>query len=158
MPGCFLEDVAQRRDEGVDAAAEILQVDQQDVEPVHHRCGRAPYVAVQAVHGNAERGVDVLRRLDHVVLLVAAQAVLRPERGHETHAIEGGEGIERMGQVAGDGGGVCQQGDAPPGQRRLQVALREQAIEAEADHAPGAAGPNTPSPSGASSGRTKPSR
>ena len=31
-----LEHVAQRGDEGVDAAAEVLQVDQQDVERVHH--------------------------------------------------------------------------------------------------------------------------
>ena len=77
--GGRLEHVAQRGDEGVDAAAEVLQVHQQDIEALHHRCGRAAHFAVQAVHRDAVHGIGEVLRLDHVVLLVAAQAVLRPE-------------------------------------------------------------------------------
>jgi hypothetical protein len=76
-----LEHVAERRDEGVDAAAAVLEVDEQHVERVHHRVGRAPHLAVQAEHRNPVRRILVVRGLDHVVLLVAAQAVLRSERG-----------------------------------------------------------------------------
>jgi hypothetical protein len=77
--GRGFEQVAQGGDEGVDAAAEVLQVDQQDVETVHHRRRRTTYFAVQAEYRDAMRRVDEVGRLDHVVLLVAAQPVLRPE-------------------------------------------------------------------------------
>ena len=81
--GGGLEHVPQRGDEGVDAAAEVLQVDQQDIERLHHRVGRPAHFAVEAEHRDAVHRIVEVRRLDHVVLLVAAQAVLRAEGGGE---------------------------------------------------------------------------
>ena len=60
-----------------------LQVDQQNVEAVHHRIGRPAHLPVQAEHRDAVQRVLEIRRFDHVVLLVAAQPVLRPEGGGE---------------------------------------------------------------------------
>ena len=123
--------VAQRRDEGVDAAAEILQVDQQHVERVHHRVGRPAHLAVEAEHRNAVHRIVEVRRLDHVVLLVAAQAVLRAEGGGELDVAARGQRIERMGQVCGDRGRMRQQRDALALERRAQGGFGEQAIDAE---------------------------
>ena len=49
--------------------------------------------------------------LDHIVLLVAAQAVLRAEGGGDVDA-GGGERVEAVGEVAGHRGGMGEQGDA----------------------------------------------
>jgi len=78
-----LEDVRERRDERVDPAAEVLEIDQQDVEGLHHGVGRPPHLAIQAEHGNSVHRIGEVARFDHVVLLVAAQAVLGPERRRE---------------------------------------------------------------------------
>jgi hypothetical protein len=43
------------------------------------------HLAVQAEHRDAERRIGEVGRLDHVVLLVAAQAVLRAEGGRRLH-------------------------------------------------------------------------
>jgi hypothetical protein len=94
--GGGLEHVAQRGDEGVDAAAEVLQVHQQHVERVEHRRRRPPHLAVQAEDGNAVHRIVEVRRLDHVVLLVAAQAVLRAEGRGEPQVAERRERVERV--------------------------------------------------------------
>ena len=127
------EHVAQRGDEGVDAAAEILQVDEQDVEAVHHRGGRPAHFAVQAEDRNAVLRVAEVRRFDHVVLLVAAQAVLRAEGGGQFEVGQGGQRVERVGEVGGDRGGMGEQGDAAAGERRAQGGVGEQAVDAELD-------------------------
>ena len=73
--------IAQGGDEGVDAATEILQIDQQHIKVIHHGRGRSPHRAIQAEHRNAMTRIDKVRRLDHVVLFVAAQAMLGAESG-----------------------------------------------------------------------------
>jgi hypothetical protein len=108
-----LEHVKQRGDEGVDAAAEVLQVDEQDVERSHRLAGRPADLAVQAEDRNAERRVGIVRRLDHIVLLVAAQPVLGPEGRREPEIVAGGKRVERMGQVRRHRGGMGEQGDPP---------------------------------------------
>ena len=52
--GRGFEHVEQGRDEGVDAAAEVLEVDQHRVEARHHLAGRAADLAVEAEHRDAE--------------------------------------------------------------------------------------------------------
>ena len=47
------EHVTQRRDEGIDAATEILQIDKHDIESIHHRVRRPAHFAVQAEHRDA---------------------------------------------------------------------------------------------------------
>ena len=132
-PGRRFEHVAQRGDEGVDAAAEVLQVDQQHVEGRHHGLGRTAHFAVKAEDRDAMQRVDVVRRLDHVVLLVAAQAVLRTEGGGQLEVGQGGQRIERVRQVAGQRSRVGKQGDALAGERATQRGLGEKAIQSEVD-------------------------
>ena len=98
---------------------------------VHHRVGRPAHLAVQAEHRDAEGRIVEVGRLDHVVLLVAAQAVLRAERGGELDVAAGGQRIERMGQVARDRGGMGEQRHAPALQRRAQGRVGEQPVDAE---------------------------
>ena len=102
-----------------------------DVERVHHRVGRPAHLAVEAEHRDAVHRIVEVRRLDHVVLLVAAQAVLRAERGGELDVAAGGQRIERMRQVLRDRGGMREQRHAPARERRAQGRLSEQAIDAE---------------------------
>ena len=75
-----LEHVAQRGDERVDSAPDVLQIDEQNVEGIHHFGRRPAYFTVKAEDRDAVDGVGVVLRFDHVVLLVAAQSVLRAER------------------------------------------------------------------------------
>ena len=117
MPRRGLQHVAQRGDEGVDAAAEVLQVDQQDVEGLHHGRRRSPHRAVEAEDRDAVHRVGKVRRLDHVVLLVAAQAVLRTERRRQFQIGKRGQRVERMHQLARHRGGMREQRDALAGER-----------------------------------------
>jgi len=75
--------------------------------------------------------VDEAGRLDHVVLLVAAQTMLRAERGGELYVRACGQRIERMGQVLSDRSGMGEQGDTPALERRAQWGLGEQPVYAE---------------------------
>jgi hypothetical protein len=129
--GGFLQHVAQRRDEGVDATAEILQIDQQHIEGVHHRGRRPAHGAVETEHGNAVQRIDVVGRLHHVVLLVAAQAMLRPEGGGEPQRCERRERIERMCERTSHRGRVSQQRHTPSQQRLAQRRFFEQTLDAE---------------------------
>ena len=125
------EHIAQRGDEGVDAAAQVLQIDEDHVERVQHRLGRPAHLAVEAEHRDAVHRIVEVGRLDHVVLLVAAQAVLRAESGGELDVAAGGERIERMRQVLRDRSRMRQQGDAPAGKRRAQRSFGEKSVDAE---------------------------
>jgi hypothetical protein len=131
MSRCFLEHVAQRRNERVDAAADVLQIDEQHIERAHHWARRSPHCAVEAEHRDTELRVREIRRLDHVVLLVAAQTVLRAECRGQVHVGQRGQGVERVHQVASDGGRMRQQRDTLAAQALAQCTRRQQAIQTE---------------------------
>ena len=130
-PGRLFQHVAQRGDERVDAAAQVLQIDQQHVEAVHHGGGGTAHLAVQAEHRNAVLGVVVVRRFDHVVLLVAAQAVLGTEGGDDAKIANSRERIERVREIARHRCRVSEQRDAAAGQRLAQRRLFQETIKAE---------------------------
>ena len=87
----FFQHITQGCDKRVDAATQILQIHQQHVKAGHHRGRGAANLAIQAEHRNAEGWVDEIWRLNHIVLLVAAQPVLRAEGGGEVDAVGGGQ-------------------------------------------------------------------
>ena len=126
-----LQHVPQRGDEGVDAAAQVLQVDEQDVEGLHRCVGGFAHFAVEAEHRYAQDRVVEVRALDHVVLLVAAQPVLRAEGGGQLHVAERGQRVQRVGQVCRHRGGMGQQGYAAAGERLAQFRLGEEPIDSE---------------------------
>ena len=68
--------------------------------------------------------------LDHIVLLVAAQAVLRTERGGQVEA-GGGERVEAVGQVAGHRRRMREQRDALAFERLAQFRVGEQPVDSE---------------------------
>ena len=68
---------------------------------------------------------------DHVVLLVAAQTVLRAEGGRELQVAAGGQRIERMAEVGRDRSGMRQKRQPLTPKRRAKSRLREKAIDAE---------------------------
>ena len=73
--------VRHRVDEGVDARADVLQIDHEHVEPLQHLRRRLAGFAVQRVDRHSARRVVRVTGLDHVVLHVGAIAVLRAEDG-----------------------------------------------------------------------------
>ena len=100
MLGGGFEHVKQGRDVGVDAAAEVLQVDQDRVERAHRLAGRAAVLAVEAEDGDSVGRVGEVRGLHHIVLEVAADAMLGAEHGG--HVQPGrGQRVEAVRQVVG---------------------------------------------------------
>ncbi len=75
-----------------------------------------------------------IRRFDHVVLLVAAQAVLRAECRGQVEVVECRERVECVLEARSDGRGVREQRDAPAGELPAQLGLGDEAVEAEAHH------------------------
>ena len=71
--------VGHRVDVGVDPGPHILQIDDEHVEACEHVGGRLARVAVEREHRNAPTAILGVRRLDHVVLQVRPEPVLRPE-------------------------------------------------------------------------------
>ena len=78
-----------------------------------HLLGGSPHLAVQAEHGNAVHRIAKVRRLDHVVLLVAAQPVLRTESRGDVEAANAAQRVERMLEVCRHRGGMREQRDTP---------------------------------------------
>ncbi len=145
--GRRLQHIEQGGDEGVDAAAEVLQVHQQHVEGAHHLAGRAAHLAIEAEDSHAVHRIVVVRRLDHVVLLVAPKAVLRAEGGGEVHPGQRRQSIQGVRQVRGHRGWMREQGHAAAFQRRAQLRVGDEAIDAEL-HASSGARTSQAKPSG----------
>ena len=127
--GSGFEHIPERSDERVDAAAQVLQIDQDDIERIEHGRGRPTHFAVQTEHRDAVHRIKKIRRLDHVVLFVTAQTVLRTECGIDAAAC--GERIERMRQVRGDRRRMRQQGNALARERCPQRGIGDEAVDAE---------------------------
>ena len=131
MLRCRFEDIAQRRDERINPATQILQIDQDHIECIHHRIRRLAHLAIEAEHRDAMHRIVEVRRLDHVVLLVAAQAMLRTEGSGDLHVAACGQRIQRMRQVFRDGSGMREQRHAPAVERRAQSGFGDQSIDAK---------------------------
>src|SRR3546814_20336967 len=69
-------------------------------------------------------------RLHHIVLKVAAHAMLRPEYRGEIHP-RGNQRVEAVRQVGGDGSGMGKQRDAPPFERFAQDRSEERRVGKE---------------------------
>ena len=123
--GARLHRQRHRPNEGVDAHAHVLEVEEEGVEAVEHGGRRFADLAVKRVDRQARDGIGVVVRLDHVVLLLAARAVLGAEEGTK---IEAGC-ADRVGgedEVGGDRRGVddeAQTCTAEPG--RIAVPANE---------------------------------
>ena len=102
---------AHRPDERIDARAHVLQIDDEDIEPVEHLGGRPPRLAVEADR-SARRGLDGVRGLDHVGLLFAPQAVLRRKDRPHLAGKPLGEQLAGVAEAVIDRGLVHEQAEA----------------------------------------------
>jgi len=78
--------VRHRVDVGVDARADVLQIDEQQIDAAQHVGGRFPRLAVERVDRHAAPLVLCVAGLDHVFLDVRSEPVLRSEDRAERHA------------------------------------------------------------------------
>ena len=99
MLRCRFEDVAQGRDERIDPTTQILQIDEDHVECIHHRIGRLAHLSIEAEDRDAMHRIVEVRRLDHVVLLVAAQTMLRTEGSADLDVAACDQRIQAMRQI-----------------------------------------------------------
>src|SRR5437773_1103948 len=153
--GAGLERERRRPLEGVDARPDVLELDEQQVDALQHlRRGRAG-LRVEAVDRNAELGIDAVSRLDHVVLLLAGEAVLRPEEGAQALAAETADDVACRDQLGRDGRGVQEQPDPPAAQPPRPLA--RQHLEA-GEHARGPSAAGLPSCGRHGSGFSSPRR
>ncbi len=129
MLRCRFEDVAQGRDKRIDSTTQILQIDEDHIECIHHRIRRLAHVSIKAEDRDAMHRIVEVRRLDHVVLLVAAQAMLRTEGSADLHVATCGQRIQRVRQVFRDGSGMRKQRHAPPREWRTQSRFGDESID-----------------------------
>ena len=126
-----LEHVEECRDERIDPTTDVLQIEERDVERIHHRSLRPAYFAIQAEHRNTVARVVKVGGLNHVVLLVAAQSVLRAEGRAELHVPDRRERIERMREIGRHRCGVCNERNAFAREGSSQSGVTEEAVDAE---------------------------
>ena len=131
MLRCRFEDVAQGRDERINSTAQILQIDEDHVEGIHHRIRRLAHVSIKAEDRDAMHRIDEVRRLDHVVLLIAAQTMLRTEGSADLHVAACSQRIQRVRQVFRDGSGMREQCHAPAREWRAQSRFGDKSIDAK---------------------------
>ena len=117
--------VGHRVDVGVDARAHVLQVDDEDVEAVEHGRGRLAEVAVQGMDGDVVGRMPRVRRLDHVVLDVRAEAVLGAEQGGQREVGRLPQPLRGVPVRRVDRGGVADEPDAAP----REVSGRQQPVD-----------------------------
>src|SRR5215475_14906256 len=131
MPSRSFEDVAQGRDERIDPTPKVLQVDKHHIERVDHLVCRLAHLSVETENRNTVYWIVVVRRLDHVVLLVAAQTMLGPESGADLDVAARDKRIQRMRQILRNGGRVREQRQASAFERRTHCRLRGESIDTE---------------------------
>ena len=133
--GRSFEHIEQRRDEGVDPAADVLEVDEDGVERAQRLAARTADLAVEAEHRDIVDRVGEVVGLDHIVLLVAPEAVLRPEGGGDIHAC-GDQGVEAVREVLGNRCRMSEKRDALAVERPAQFGVGKEAIDSEEGHEP----------------------
>src|SRR5215470_18930679 len=72
-----------RVNERVDARAHVLKIEDQRIYVALHLLGRLAKLAVKRMGHNASARIAEALPLDHVVLRLAANSVLRPEKGRQ---------------------------------------------------------------------------
>ena len=108
-----LQAFGHRVDVGVDAGADVLQVDDEQIDiGKHRRRGRAG-LPVQGVHRHLEPRMPRVVRLDHVVLHVRAEPVLRAEEGGQPDLGRRRRDLDDMAAAGVERGGIRDEADAP---------------------------------------------
>ncbi len=105
-------------DVGIDARADVLEVDDEHVDEIEHLRRRLAGLAVEREDRHVAARVGAVRRLDHVVLEIGAEAVLRAEDGGELEVRRFGKLVDHVAEGVIDGSRVSQDADAEPVEAR----------------------------------------
>ncbi len=143
-----LERQGRRPLERVDPRPDVLQVHEQEIDPFEHAPRRRASLRIEAVNRDPQIGIDPVPRFDHVVLLLAADAVLGTEQGPERPAAEPVHDGARRLEPGGHGSRVHEQPDpAVPEPSRPRGAQHvETRPDARGREAPGPPAALRPSP------------
>ena len=114
--------IPHRRDVGVKARSDVLDVEDERVEPLEHRGGWPAMFAVQADDRDAGRGVEAV--VDNGDVELAARAVLRAEEPDEFDVSGSMQVAGCAAPVARQARMIGDQSDALSGQRRKAVACQ----------------------------------
>jgi hypothetical protein len=129
--GRGFEDVKQGGDEGIDSAAKVLEIDQENVEALH-RLGRRPaYLSIEAEDRDLVQRIREVVAFDHIVLLVTAKTMLRAEGGGKPKVFAPGKCIQRMDEVRRDRSRVRKQCDPAALKRSAQASVVDEAVDTE---------------------------
>ncbi len=130
MGGGCLQDIPQGRHEGVDAAAQVLEVHEECIEGVHHGGRGPPHLPVETEDREAMDRIHEVRGFHHVVLLVPTQSVLGAEGCGELEILQARQGVQGVVKPLRDGGGMGQQRHPAPFQRPAQLRIGQETVEA----------------------------
>ena len=104
----LFQQVKQRGYKGVDSAAQVLQIEQEDIGRRHHLRGGTAHFAIKAENRDTVMRIDLVRSFDHIVLLIAFEPMLRAKSSGYIHA-RFNQSIERVSQICCHAGGVRDQ-------------------------------------------------
>lgn len=112
---CCPHAIRHRVDERVDAAADVLQIDDKGIDVLDHILRRFARFAVERVNGLACAFVDSVRCLDHVVLHIAANPMLRAKERCQLKFAAFTKGVSRVDKcIRNDRGLITYKADAKP--------------------------------------------
>ena len=79
--------------------------------------------AIEREDRDAEIGIAIILGLDHVVLFVAAHAMLRAECAGDVDIVQRRQGVERMIKCSCDGRRMANKADASPAETGAQAGI-----------------------------------
>ena len=112
MPRAGAQAVGHRVDVGVDASADVLQIDDEHIEAGEHRGRRFARLTVEGIHRHATSRVVGVRRLDHVVLHVGSEPVLRAEDRRQRDVRRRGKSIDDVQEATIERGVIADDANA----------------------------------------------
>src|SRR6266511_1389007 len=98
--------------ERIYSAADVLHIENENVNAFQHRLGRLSRFTVKRIHRKARFAVHAVICLDHVVLDITAYPVLRPEEGGQIHFITLVKEICRVSKLVVHGGLITDETDS----------------------------------------------
>ena len=88
-----LQHIKKCRDKSINSTTQILQIDDDHIACAHHLIAGPSDLAIKTEDGHAMCRINEGGRFNHIVLLVAANAVLRAENCADVQISAAGQGI-----------------------------------------------------------------
>ena len=116
--------VCQRINKGIDAAAHALQVDNDYVNVTQHLLSRLARLTIKRIDRQSSLSIGRVRCLNHVVLNIAANSMLRAEQRGQVDVWMFVKQVGRMTKTMIDRGLVTHQGN-PPAANQIELFIKQ---------------------------------